>query len=51
VHVDNRVEVVDGGLGQHAVARDPRVVDEQVQTTVRFDRGCDDPIREGLVGD
>ena len=51
VHVDDRVPLVLGEVHEHAVADDPRVVDEDVEATEVCDRLLDHVLRALEVGD
>ena len=51
MHVDDRIPLLLGHVGQHAIAQDSGVVDHRVQVAERLDRGVDQPLRTFPRGD
>src|SRR3546814_10767871 len=51
VHLDDRVPLGLAHVREHAVAQDPGVVDEDVETTEGVDRGADEALGTVPVAD
>jgi len=47
VHLDDGIPLVLLHVHEHAVTEDPGVVDEDVESPERLDRGVDEPLRTG----
>ena len=51
VDSDDGVELFLAGVGEHPVADDAGIVDQDVEPAERVDRGLDQPLGLGPVGD